>query len=59
MAFSMSLFYEAITLWVVWWWGGVSDAKTYKKGIELSAIKGRAIVAHDLIRGAFYAEQLL
>ena len=51
-------FNEAITLWVVWWWGGVSDAKTCKKGTEFFAIKGRAIVTHNLIMGAFFTEQL-
>ena len=49
---------EAITLWVVWWWSGVSNTKTCKKLTEFFAIKGRAIVTHDLLRCAFYTEQV-
>ena len=51
-------FNEAITPSVVWWWGGVYDAKTCKKETEFFAIKGGSIVTHDLIGNAFYTEQL-
>ena len=37
----------------------MSDEMTCKERTEILAIKGRAIFAHDLIRGVFYTEQLL
>ena len=43
MAFSMSFFSldlpfnEAITLWIVWWWGGVLDNNTCMKAVKFFA----------------------